>query len=763
MIEKITQSELDARSMASVSTTPTRRTAFGESGMDQEALKLRFDRMSRLVAKKVNEIIDGLSNGQVASDIIIEHDGFKWSLAHFIQRLLSGDVDHIPISMPTGGKMYLTELALMTHEMYFGLSSGDLADKLMLNAEETLADFYARSLIHLSREIEVVEGEGSYDFVIKDNTGEEKRVTIRDGVDGVSPTVKVTPVDGGFFVEINDATNLNAFTLNNGSDGKSLTHSWEGTNLILNSASGTTITDLKGPKGDGFEIYKTYASVAEMDAAADSDGVPIGKLVMIKSDVNDEDNAKVYSKTVDGYKYLVDLSGAQGIHGEQGPMGPAGPDGKPGESISISEINESNVDGGTNTVIFSDGQKLEIKNGKKGSDGVPGENGNDGADGAEGRRGPGILHVTSSTISASGTAANGIPIKYKISLSKVKSESSTDEIFAGDTVKRSVYLYPVLDVDDEYVYLGAYTSIKGSTGAKGSTGDAGADGKSAYEFAVLAGYTGSEEEFADKLAKEIPTKISELDNDKNLIDAGGAPVQSVNNKTGNVSLNYSDVGAEQSGASAAAVSAHNTNSGAHSDIRLLITGLADRLNTIANSDDTTLDQMKEVVAYIKSNRTLIESITTEKINVTDIVDDLVSFVDNKPLSAAQGVVLKELIDAISVPKKLSELENDKEFISSESDPSVPEWAKQPQKPSYSKGDVGLGNVDNIRQYSSSNPPPYPVNSVAGKTGSVTLAASDISDIVAETWDFELEDGSTVSKTVLILNNTAATTELEEGE
>ena len=37
-----------------------------------------------------------------------------------------------------------------------------------------------------------------------------------------------------------------------------------------------------------------------------------------------------------------------------------------------------------------------------------------------------------------------------------------------------------------------------------------------------------------------------------------------------------------------------------------------------------------------------------------------------------------------------------------------------------KSDVGLGNVDNVRQYSTSNPPPYPVQSVNGKTGAVTV-------------------------------------------
>lgn len=45
--------------------------------------------------------------------------------------------------------------------------------------------------------------------------------------------------------------------------------------------------------------------------------------------------------------------------------------------------------------------------------------------------------------------------------------------------------------------------------------------------------------------------------------------------------------------------------------------------------------------------------------------------------------------------------------------------------SLAKDDVGLGNVDNVKQYSASNPPPYPVTSVAGKTGTVILSAEDV--------------------------------------
>ena len=37
-----------------------------------------------------------------------------------------------------------------------------------------------------------------------------------------------------------------------------------------------------------------------------------------------------------------------------------------------------------------------------------------------------------------------------------------------------------------------------------------------------------------------------------------------------------------------------------------------------------------------------------------------------------------------------------------------------------KADVGLSQVDNVKQYSAKNPPPYPVTSVNGKTGDVTI-------------------------------------------
>lgn len=44
---------------------------------------------------------------------------------------------------------------------------------------------------------------------------------------------------------------------------------------------------------------------------------------------------------------------------------------------------------------------------------------------------------------------------------------------------------------------------------------------------------------------------------------------------------------------------------------------------------------------------------------------------------------------------------------------------------HTKGQVGLSAVDNIRQYSANNPPPYPVLKVNGKTGAVVLNYKDV--------------------------------------
>lgn len=91
---------------------------------------------------------------------------------------------------------------------------------------------------------------------------------------------------------------------------------------------------------------------------------------------------------------------------------------------------------------------------------------------------------------------------------------------------------------------------------------------------------------------------------------------------------------------------HETNLAAHPVIQNALEALRNRVNAALNSDDESLDQLAEIVAYIKSNKTLIDAITTAKVSVSDIVNNLVSNVANKPLSAAMGVALAGEIDSV---------------------------------------------------------------------------------------------------------------------
>ena len=162
-----------------------------------------------------------------------------------------------------------------------------------------------------------------------------------------------------------------------------------------------------------------------------------------------------------------------------------------------------------------------------------------------------------------------------------------------------------------------------------------------------------------------------------------------------------------------------------SNVQDAVAGLTERLNTLADSDDTTLDQLSEIVVYIKNNKSLIDGITTGKVSVDDIVDNLTSTATNKPLSAKQGKALKDLIDGIVVPTKVSQLTNDAGYLTGhqdisgkqdvitdlatirsgaslgttalqeETDPTVPAWAKSSTKPIYTAAEVGALPDDTV--------------------------------------------------------------------
>ena len=206
-----------------------------------------------------------------------------------------------------------------------------------------------------------------------------------------------------------------------------------------------------------------------------------------------------------------------------------------------------------------------------------------------------------------------------------------------------------------------------------------------YKLSYTASDINSKLGQIDNLAKksEVPTKVSDLIDDsdhRTVTDIEKAAWNAKSNFSGNyndltnkptipstdglATENYVDnaISAIPTPDVSGQINTHNTSTSAHNDIRTLISDLTTRLNAIADSDDTTLDQMSEIVAYIKNNKTLIEQITTNKVSVSDIIDNLTTNVSNKPLSAAQGVALKALVDAIVIPTKVSELTNDSGYL-----------------------------------------------------------------------------------------------------
>ena len=163
-----------------------------------------------------------------------------------------------------------------------------------------------------------------------------------------------------------------------------------------------------------------------------------------------------------------------------------------------------------------------------------------------------------------------------------------------------------------------------------------------------------------------------------------APVQSVNGKTGAVNLDAAAVGADPAGTASTTLSGHNTSADAHNDLRLQIQEIKAQLSAFLDVDEETLNELSELIAAISANKSSVEALTTSKVSVADIVDNLTTNVSSKPLSAAQGVALKGLIDSLStslsnyqpkgdyalnsaIPTKTSQLQNDAGYLTKHQD------------------------------------------------------------------------------------------------
>lgn len=166
-----------------------------------------------------------------------------------------------------------------------------------------------------------------------------------------------------------------------------------------------------------------------------------------------------------------------------------GPKGDDGFSpvVEVSEItggHEVSVTDATGTHTFDVMDGADGQPGRDGADGQPGQDGADGKDGADGQPG-----------------ADGKDGKDGVSPSASISKS-------GDTATITItdaHGTTTATLTDGKDGVDGKDGKDGDDGHDGTNGTDGQDGKSAYQYAVDGGYTGTEQEFATKLATEYLT------------------------------------------------------------------------------------------------------------------------------------------------------------------------------------------------------------------------------------------------------------------
>lgn len=239
----------------------------------------------------------------------------------------------------------------------------------------------------------------------------------------------------------------------------------------------------------------------------------------------------------------------------------------------------------------------------------------------------------------------------------------------------------------------------------------------------------------------VPTNNNQLANGAGYITLSDVPVKSVNGKTGEVELVASDIGALAAPAAMTANRWFKTDAGGNVVLSALpnastgARGITYLVNSYTRTDTdkaVTPKALNDVYKLIPEVTQTLGSSTT-KVPSEKAVADALS-------GAGAGDMLKATYDptgsvetAGGIPDYVAgqlPTVNNATLTIQKNGKAVGTFtanasANKSINITMAKGDVGLSNVDNVKQYSVDNPPPYPVTSVAGKTGDVTLTKSNV--------------------------------------
>lgn len=245
--------------------------------------------------------------------------------------------------------------------------------------------------------------------------------------------------------------------------------------------------------GDAFTIVKTYPSIQAMEDDYNNPEVKTGQFVMIDTgNVENEEDSRLYLKGDTEWKFISDLSGAQGIQGlsayqvavqhgfegteaewlislkgEKGETGPKGDKGDTGEKGATGERGPQGLQGE---------RGLQGVQGEQGEPGIQGPIGPKGEKGDQGERGPQGPQGQIGPQGPKGDTGSGLNIKGELD-----SEAGLpQEGVSGDAWLISGNLYVCVGENGNVVSNPKWSnvgSIQGPAGPQGPVGPKGEQGE----------------------------------------------------------------------------------------------------------------------------------------------------------------------------------------------------------------------------------------------------------------------------------------------
>lgn len=260
-------------------------------------------------------------------------------------------------------------------------------------------------------------------------------------------------------------------------------------------------------------------------------------------------------------------------------------------------------------------------------------------------------------------------------------------------------------------------------------------------------------------ASDIPTNVSDFTNDAGYITSASLPT--VNNSTITIKVNSDALG-----------DTFTTNASSNKTINLGLSAVAISGSYTDLSDKPTIPTVNNATLTIKKNTS--DTGTTFTANASsDVVANLglhtvatsgsytdLSSKPTIPTSTSNLTNDSGFITSSDIPTNVSSFTNDAGYLTSytETDPTVPSWAKASSKPSYDLDEVADGSTRKLSNYV---PTTRKINGTA-LSSDITLSLDDVSDGSTRKFSNYVLTSTTVNSKALSSNITLSLDDVADG-